>query len=74
MTKKIRCAKGGCERDATWLRLSGHKNPVCAGVASDCLCTDHWTDLRIRDPDEAYRYTPAHVVFPDANGQAATSN
>lgn len=52
-----------CDQQAKWLLLESIPIERCTEVASDYLCTEHWSDLRAQDPDTAYKYTPAHVVL-----------
>jgi hypothetical protein len=75
-TTSPKCTHGGCDQEAKWLLLEGSLDGIpdnrCADVASDCLCTHHWASLRNADPDEAYRYTPAHVVLPQHRSNDAS--
>jgi hypothetical protein len=49
------------------------EQPMANNLPVDCLCTQHWLQMRIFDPERAYRYVSIRYALTGAEDPAIKS-
>ena len=53
------CTVYACQDAATFVLLPDDERTISNLTPVDCLCASHWLQLRLHDPDRAYKYVSA---------------
>ena len=60
------CSVYACHDAATFMLLADQEPGTVSDIPSDCLCTEHWLQLRVFDPVRAHRYLSIRYAVVDA--------
>ena len=59
------CSVYACHDAATFVLLPDDERTISSLTPEDCLCATHWLQMRLHDPDRAYKYVPAKYADSD---------